>query len=115
MAVPLKFDFEIFSAIFSRGYSGQVQTEQHWSFDKGLRLFATRFLYQGQHGSCGESRGQPKYGEREVGFLEGHGLLYTGHRNNFSLHLLASLLTTLACFLHLKSLQTHPTGCRVVA
>lgn len=55
MAVPLKFDFEIFSGIFSRGYSGQVQTEQHWSFDKGLRLFATRFLYQGQHGSWGES------------------------------------------------------------
>lgn len=55
MAVPLKFDFEIFSAFFSRGYTVQVQTEQHRSFDKGLRLFATRFLQQEQHGSWGES------------------------------------------------------------
>lgn len=34
MAVPLKFDFEIFSAFFNRGYTCQVQTEQHWSFDR---------------------------------------------------------------------------------
>lgn len=37
MAVPLKLDFEIFSAVFSWGYTGQVQTEKHWNFDKGLR------------------------------------------------------------------------------
>lgn len=44
MAVLLKFNFEIFSAFFNRGYTSQVQTEQHCSFDKDLRLFATRLL-----------------------------------------------------------------------
>lgn len=55
MAVPLMFDFEIFSAFFSKDYSDQVQTEQHWSFDKGLKLLASKFLKQGQCDSWGES------------------------------------------------------------
>lgn len=37
MLVLLKLDFEIFSVFFSQDYTGQVQTEKHWNFDKGLR------------------------------------------------------------------------------
>lgn len=37
MAILLKLDFELFSALFSQDYPGQVQTEKHWNFDKGLR------------------------------------------------------------------------------
>lgn len=69
MAVPLKFDFEIFTAFFSGDYTGQVETEQHWSSDKGLRLFATRgdnLVVGGKHKLSLNIRA----GEREAGFLE---------------------------------------------